>query len=154
LADPVTKTFFRFASLGTKNSDKLQAHHQCFSGEIQMKFKSLLLVVGFIPTMAMAMDKHSVTGTKPPQQVGGAVPGPKPPAPVTIKPSPPPNQQPKNNVGGPQGVQGPQQQAGGVKNQPNNLLSGGEKPLAPAPKLQMNNCGDQKCPVEKEKPKS
>jgi hypothetical protein len=139
-----------------------------------MKLKSLLLVVGFIPTMAMAQDKHSVTGTKPPQQVGDAVPGPKPPAPITIKPSPPPNQQPKNNVGGPQGVQGPQQQVGGIKNQPNNLLGGGEKPvaanpparpatalqqqpqkpLAPAPKLQMNNCGDQNCPTEKEKIKS
>ncbi len=82
-----------------------------------MKFKSLLLVVGFIPTMAMAQDKHSVTGTKPPQQVGDAVPGPKPPAPITIKPSPPPNQQPRNNVRGTQGVQGPQQQVGGANTQ-------------------------------------
>ena len=47
-----------------------------------------------------------------------------------------------------------QPQVGGVKNQPNNLLSNGEKPLAPAPKLKMDNCRDEKCPVEKEKPKS
>ena len=115
-----------------------------------MKLKSLLLVVSFTP--AMAMDKHSVTGTKPPQQVGDAVPGPKPPAPVTIKPSPPPNQQPKNNVGGPQGVQGPQQQAGGVKNQPNNLLSSGEKPIAINPQSKPVTAPQQQPQVGKVNP--
>ena len=62
----------------------------------------------------MVTASNSVGATKKPNQLQDT----QPPASVTIKPSPPPNQQPKNNVGGPQGVQGPQKQVGGANTQP------------------------------------
>ena len=72
-----------------------------------MKFKILLLITFLLPTLAIA----SAIGAK---GAKGTVGSPEP-APITIKPSPPPNQQPKNNVGVPQGAQGPQHQVMGPK---------------------------------------
>jgi hypothetical protein len=77
-----------------------------------MKFKLLPLTILFLPTAVFASGSYyTLNANSPP---GGA----QPPAPITIKPSPPPNQQPKNNVGGTQGVQGPQKQVGGANTQP------------------------------------
>jgi hypothetical protein len=64
-----------------------------------MKFKSLLLITLLLPTLAMASGSYYTLNANAPVVTG------QPPVPITIKPSPPPNQQPKNNAGGPQGTQ-------------------------------------------------